>query len=479
MVVSKTVHLDVDNESMPGVERGLTLSRHFFHEERIILISPVLKIALCGQTHFSLWSKRRILRRTVVNFLSEHKNCFWHEQLTWDPGGHEKQFNETECNSFKREIRLWVLKFPTILISETSEEDDEPHKSQTTNMTGKMPEIIDMKLKLLWRWVCNIKTRLKLLWQWVFNHATKKIVSKSVSKHTRTGVFTLNPSTRLNKSYTLVFFIEFAEWIGETNPVSKKGSKNNKEDIRDSVHILQVRAQLLTWNIAMSVDGDGSGLPHHPPDTIKTKHSRRLLGVIQITLNDSTAYWQSLQIYDYILWSLTLKKALSVDGDGFEPPHHPPDTIKDRHVKLLGVTHSTLKGSAKRLGLHFYDYPLWSVYVCENGKLAYGDYPGPPNEPLETTDPNQLESLQEALFSENFRKFLHSIPTPPPATLGTPTGPKMAHRREPAMRYNGAGLGPIWPGVNKGASEEGVALDEGVSPKSSTNVRTDAEVMGE
>ena len=142
--------------------------------------------------------------------------------------------------------------------------------------------------------------------------------------------------------------------------------------------------------------------------------------MIQITLNDSTAYWLSLQTYDYILWSLTLKKALSVDGDGFEPPHHPPDTIKDRHVKLLGVTHSTLKGSAKRLGLHFYDYPLWSVYVCENGKLAYGDYPGPPNEPLETTDPNQLESLQEALFSENFRKFLHSIPTPPPSDSGDP-----------------------------------------------------------
>ena len=170
----------------------------------------------------------------------------------------------------------------------------------------------------------------------------------------------------------------------------------------------------------MSVDGDGSGLPHHPPDTIKTKHSRRLLGVTQFTLNDSTAYWQSLQIYDYILWSLTLKKALSVDGDGFEPPHHPPDTIKDRHVKLLGVTHSTLKGSAKRLGLHFYDYPLWSVYLCENGKLAYGDYPGPPNDPLETTDPNQLEGLQEALFSKNFRKFLHSIPTPPPCGSGDP-----------------------------------------------------------
>ena len=81
MVVSKKVHSDMDNESSAGVERDLTLSRHFFHEERIILLSPVLKIALCGLTHFSTWSKRRILRLIVVNFLSEHKNCFWHEQL--------------------------------------------------------------------------------------------------------------------------------------------------------------------------------------------------------------------------------------------------------------------------------------------------------------------------------------------------------------------------------------------------------------
>ena len=169
MVVSNTVHSDVDNDPVPGVERGLTLSRHFFHEERIVLLSPVSKIALCGLTHFSTWSKRRILRLIVVN---------WHEQLTWDPGGHEKQLNESriECNSFKWEICLWVLKFPTILIIETSEEDDEPHKSQTTNMTEEMPEIMNMKLKLLWRWVCNIKTRLKLLWQWVFNHATNFFV---------------------------------------------------------------------------------------------------------------------------------------------------------------------------------------------------------------------------------------------------------------------------------------------------------------
>ena len=176
--------------------------------------------------------------------------------------------------------------------------------------------------------------------------------------------------------------------MGKSNPISKKGSKNNKVDIGDSVYTLQVRVQMLTWNIAMSVDGDGPRLPHHPPDTIKTKHSARLLGVTQITLNDSTAYWQSLQVYDYILWSLTPKKALSVDGDGFEPPHHQPDTIKDKHVQLLGVTHSTLKGTAKRLGLHFYDYSLSSVYLCENEKFVDGDYIGPPNNPLETTDSN-------------------------------------------------------------------------------------------
>ena len=100
MVVSKTGHSDVDNESMPGVERNLTLSRHFFHEERIVLLSPVSKIALCGLTHFSTWSKRRILRLIVVNFLSEHKNCFWHEQLIkfmllrtlWKPGLSETYF---------------------------------------------------------------------------------------------------------------------------------------------------------------------------------------------------------------------------------------------------------------------------------------------------------------------------------------------------------------------------------------------------
>ena len=43
------------------------------------------------------------------------------------------------------------------------------------------------------------------------------------------------------------------------------------------------------------------------------------------------------------------------------------------------------------------------------------------------------------------------------------------------MRYNGAGLGPIWPGVNKVASEEGVVLDDKVMlPKGSTNVKKDA-----
>ena len=120
-----------------------------------------------------------------------------------------------------------------------------------------------------------------------FRPCSKNIVSKSVSKHTRAGAFTLNPSTRLNKNYTLVFFIGFTEWMGKSNPISKKGSNYNKVDIEDSVYILQVRAQMLTWNITMSVDGDGPGLPHHPPDTIKTKHSEKLLGVTHLTLNDS------------------------------------------------------------------------------------------------------------------------------------------------------------------------------------------------
>ena len=146
----------------------------------------------------------------------------------------------------------------------------------------------------------------------------------------------------------------------------------------------------------MSVDGDGSGLPHHPPDTIKTKHSRRLLGVTQFTLNDSTAYWQSLQIYDYILWSLTLKKALSVDGDGFEPPHHPPDTFKDRHAMMLGVSHSTLNGTVNTLGLHFYDYPLWSTSVREKENLVDGYYLGLSNDLCKTTHSMQLESMQGA-----------------------------------------------------------------------------------
>ena len=43
------------------------------------------------------------------------------------------------------------------------------------------------------------------------------------------------------------------------------------------------------------------------------------------------------------------------------------------------------------------------------------------------------------------------------------------------MRYNGAGLGPTWPGVNKVASEEGVVLDDKVMlSKGSTNVKKDA-----
>ena len=43
------------------------------------------------------------------------------------------------------------------------------------------------------------------------------------------------------------------------------------------------------------------------------------------------------------------------------------------------------------------------------------------------------------------------------------------------MRYNGAGLGPTWPRVNKVASEEGVVLDDKVMlSKGSTNVKKDA-----
>ena len=327
-------------------------------------------------------------------------------EFTWDPGGQEKLLKQLKlkCLLLKMELCSWILKSLSNLCSKFSKEDGKPHKSKTNNMANEMP-------------VSN-KLRLKLHWQRVLNHTTLIIFNKIAYKHTHTGSSLLRLNKKLIIKHTLMFIIGFTDWIGEIKPTSLKGSENNKLAIGDS-YILQVRARMPTWNIAMSVDGDGLGPPHHPPDTVKTKHSERLLGVIQFTLNDS-AYWQSVQIYDDSLWSLTLKKALSVDGDGFEPPHHPPDTIKDRHVKLLGVTHSTLKGSAKRLGLHFYDYPLWSVYVCENGKLAYGDYPGPPNEPLETTDPNQLESLQEALFSENFRKFLHSTPTPPPSDSGDP-----------------------------------------------------------
>ena len=43
------------------------------------------------------------------------------------------------------------------------------------------------------------------------------------------------------------------------------------------------------------------------------------------------------------------------------------------------------------------------------------------------------------------------------------------------MRYNGAGLGPTWPGVNKVASEEEDVLDDKVMlSKGSTNVKKDA-----
>ena len=43
------------------------------------------------------------------------------------------------------------------------------------------------------------------------------------------------------------------------------------------------------------------------------------------------------------------------------------------------------------------------------------------------------------------------------------------------MRYNSAGLGPTWPGVNKVASEGEVVLDDKVMlTKGSTNVKKDA-----
>ena len=192
-----------------------------------------------------------------------------------------------------------------------------------------------------------------------------------------------------------MIFIGFTDWFGGTKPTSMKGSKNNKVDIGDS-YILQVRARTPSWNIAMSVDGDGSGPPHHPPDTIKTKHSERLLGVTQFSLNDS-AYWQSVQIYYYILWSLTLKKAVSVDGDGVEPPHHPPDTFKDWQARMLGVSHSTLNGTVNKLGLHFYDYSLWFASVRENEISVDGYYLGSPNDPRKTTDSMQLKFLQGVL----------------------------------------------------------------------------------
>ena len=293
-------------------------------------------------------------------------------EFTWDPGGHDKQLKELkpEWFSFKQEICLWISKILTNLSNKISEEDDEPRKSKTHNLADETPD--------------NIKIRLRLLWHWVLKHATKTIFSKSFSKHTQLGAFTTTLNNKLNKNYTLVVFIAFTDRIGLLNPTSKKESKNNKVDIGDFVYIPQVRVQTPTWKTAMHVDGDGSGPPHHPLGTIKTKHSRRLLGVTYFTMNDSTAYRQSLQSYDYTLWSLTLKKALSVDGDGFVLPHHPHDTNKERHGKVLGVTHFTLNGTAKRLGLHFYDHLFWSASGSENGKNVDDDNPGPPSNPSGT-----------------------------------------------------------------------------------------------
>ena len=303
-------------------------------------------------------------------------------EFTWDPGGQEKLHKQSKlkCLLLELELCLWILKILINLCSKVSKEDEKPHKSKTNNMANEMP-------------VSN-KRRLKLHWQRVLNHTTFIIFNKITYKYTHTGSLLLRLNNKLKIKHTLVFFIGFTDWIGEIKPTSLKGSENNKLYIGDS-YILQVRAQMPTWNIAMSVDGDGLGPPHHPPDTVKTKHSERLLGVNQLTLNDS-AYWPNVQIYLDILWSLTLKKALSVDGDGFEPPHHPPDTFKDWQATMLGVSHSTLNGTVKTLGLHFYDYSLWSTSVREKEKLVDGYYPGPPNDLCKTTHSMLLKSLQGA-----------------------------------------------------------------------------------
>ena len=72
------------------------------------------------------------------------------------------------------------------------------------------------------------------------------IFSKSSSKHTQMGAFISTLNNKLNKNYTLVVFIAFTERVGFLNPISKKGSKNNKVDIGDSVYIPQVRVQTPT-----------------------------------------------------------------------------------------------------------------------------------------------------------------------------------------------------------------------------------------
>ena len=81
MVVSKTLHWDFENDPVPGDQNFIIRLRHIIHEEWFTLFSLVVKIALCGLAKNSIWPKRRILRLLVVNFLAEHKNCFWHEQL--------------------------------------------------------------------------------------------------------------------------------------------------------------------------------------------------------------------------------------------------------------------------------------------------------------------------------------------------------------------------------------------------------------
>ena len=63
---------------------------------------------------------------------------------------------------------------------------------------------------------------------------------------------------------------------------------------------------------------------------------------------------------------------------------------------MLGVSHSTLNGTVNILGLHFYDYSLWSTSVREKEKLVDGYYLGPSNDLCKTTHPMQLKSMQGA-----------------------------------------------------------------------------------